>query len=559
MRYGLSLLLVCLLCVCGTPLAAQMLDSMQQAELMLKMSTIDNLIVSKSGIERQIVEKEALYREAETPEQKARIAAELTDLRERFAKLKNDFNIVSTGIDAETFFEDDAATFDWEQELKDVFSPLVYELKDVTKRARTIEQLRNGMSYYQRKIQEIEVAIARLEMFRNHTEDSLTQVLLAERWTYWDQFLWEYKSEYDAMVLQLQALERTKKSPGEIADELFTVIFRRRGKHLFLAIVAFVLSMLAFRFLHKLLYRFIPSAEHGQKRFLLRLIDLFYYVFSLFTSVCTFLAVLYFSSDWLLLGVSLALLIGLIWAGKNMLPVFLKEAQLLLNFGTVREGERLMYHDVAWRVGALGLFVDLYNPDLENGHVRLPLRDLITLRSRPFETEEPWFPSNLGDWLIMADGCYGKVVTQTPEQVVIDTQRGSWKTYPMGEFLANRPQNLSRNNFSVNQTIRIAYQYRDRVNAEIAPQIKAFFAEAIKQEPYGHLLLQLIVELRRMNQSSLDLICVLKFKGDTASEYYEIGWKIQQIALDALNSLGLEIPYPHLQVLSDSGASEAVD
>ena len=121
-----------------------------------------------------------------------------------------------------------------------------------------------------------------------------------------------------------------------------------------------------------------------------------------------------------------ALILALVWAMKNTVPAFLDNARLILNLGPVREGERVVYQGIPWRVAALNLFTDLENPELVGGHFRLPLKDLSTLRSRPFDPEtERFFPTRLDDWVMLADGFYGRVIRQTPEEVVIATGRGS--------------------------------------------------------------------------------------------------------------------------------------
>ena len=107
----------------------------------------------------------------------------------------------------------------------------------------------------------------------------------------------------------------------------------------------------------------------------------------------------------------------------------------------MREGERLIYQGISWKIETLNLYTDLYNPLLEGGTVRLPIKDLIGLRSRPYNNEEkePWFPTDYDDWVVLSDDFYGKIVEQTPEQVVIETIRGSLKAYPTLDFFASAP------------------------------------------------------------------------------------------------------------------------
>jgi hypothetical protein len=100
-----------------------------------------------------------------------------------------------------------------------------------------------------------------------------------------------------------------------------------------------------------------------------------------------------------------------------MLPRFLSMVMLLLNLGTVREGERVLYHSVPWQVAMLHFYVRLVNPALEGGELRLTLSDALELRSWAFTPDEPWFPTQKGDWLLLGEQTLGQVVLQTPETV----------------------------------------------------------------------------------------------------------------------------------------------
>ncbi len=547
--YSKSIIIISILFIGGRTLFAQTsTDSSRQVALEQKIETMQNIIASITSLREALAEQEKAYVEAETSESKTLISEEIKQLNERLSQLKKDFNTLSTGIDQDSFFVDQEESIDLESEVKEIFSPMVNELKEMTANSREIERLRSSIPYYERRIEQMNLALANMDTINMNTQNQEVRDQLAALNEFWINHRQEHQSELETMQLQLDQLEVEQKSFGESAGDLARRFFKSRGRNLLLAIGIFILAFFSLRYVYKLINRRVKVGQDRQKRFVMRLVDLFYYLFTLIASIGLFLSVLYLASDWILLALSIILLLGLLWAGKNALPSFFEQAKLLLNLGPVREGERLVYQGIPWLVDSLNIYSELVNPELEGGSIRLPIKDLIGLRSRPFAESEPWFPTRIGDWIKLSDGYYGKVFVQTPEQVGIETQRGSYKTYPVSEFLKNKPQNLSRNFFSVNRTIGIDFKYRDRINHEIAPAVKAFFEEAVRKEPYGHLLVQIIVELKAINPSSLGLICILKFKGDTASEYFEIGWKIEQIALEALNHLDIKIPYPHLTI-----------
>ena len=98
----------------------------------------------------------------------------------------------------------------------------------------------------------------------------------------------------------------------------------------------------------------------------------------------------------------------------------------------------------------------------------------------------------------------------------------------------------------MNNILPLDHKYRKIVNKEIAPKLKKAIETGIKKEFYGEFLLQVIVELKTISPSSLDLITIAKFTGDAASEYFEIGWKLQQLALEVCNKNEWDIPLPQL-------------
>lgn len=220
----------------------------------------------------------------------------------------------------------------------------------------------------------------------------------------------------------------------------------------------------------------------------------------------------------------------------------------LPDVGAVREGERILYRDIPWRVVTAGFYTELENPALRGGKIRVPLQDLTGMRSRLPEEDEPWFPSEIGHWVILEDGTYGEIVEQTPEVVTVSTTRGIHRSYPTPDYLAQHPKNLSVNFFAVPRVVGLDYRYRDIVNTEIVTKLKAAIEKGFREMPYGKYLNRVIVELKEMSSSSLDIITIARFEGPAASEWTEIGWKIQQLALECCNENGWEIPFPQLTV-----------
>jgi hypothetical protein len=292
------------------------------------------------------------------------------------------------------------------------------------------------------------------------------------------------------------------------------------------------------------LYRKTGLGRLGSHRsFLLRLGEIAYNLLTIFTSVSAFLLVLYLSEDWIMLALSLFLLFGLAWAGKQALPVFWEQVTMLLNLSTVREGERIMYQGLPWRVLPINIYTKLHNPDLKGGMIRVPISALIGLQSRPFYKDEPWFPTKTGDFVELADGAFGTVFLQTPEQVLLETRNSCLKTYPTKTFLSLNPINYSSNTFGVFVTFGVDYACQPEITETVPRLMREHIAAALAQKEYGADLLELLVEFKEAAGSSLNLLLAVKFSGNQAAHYFAISRFLQRAAVEACNKHGWTIPF----------------
>lgn len=203
----------------------------------------------------------------------------------------------------------------------------------------------------------------------------------------------------DLAVAQFQLDEKlaTKRTVFGAFRDLTADFFRSRGKNLLLAIFAFIGVFVLLRLLRWYVLRFQFVRSRFRRSFAIRLLDIIYYVVCVLGATAALFLVLYASGDWVLLGVAILFLVGLAWASKTVLPGFYEQAKLLLNLGPVREGERVVFNGVPWEVQTINLYTELTNPAFEGARLRLPLRDLLTMNSRPTEESLPWFPCRKND------------------------------------------------------------------------------------------------------------------------------------------------------------------
>ncbi len=246
----------------------------------------------------------------------------------------------------------------------------------------------------------------------------------------------------------------------------------------------------------------------------------------------------------LLFSLVILLLLGIGLTLRHALPRYWQQIQLFLNVGSVREGERIDLDGLPWLVRRINFYSVLENPAAEIRQ-RVPIDDLVDLKSRPFKRDDPWFPCLRGDWVLLGDGMRGKVTGISQELVQLVARGGAHRTYQTGDFLSLSPLNLSRN-FRLKETIGISYDLQRQSVTTIPDLLKAHVEQRAAEEGYGEQLLNLRVEFERANTSSLDLVVIADFDGALGDLYSRLGRSMQRWCVEACNEHGWEIPFTQL-------------
>ncbi len=506
-----------------------------------KVGTLSDMAESIDAINKEISEYEGRLKNAGSDEQKKTLSDYLTELNDRLKKTKNDFSILTTGIDYSTFLKKEGKEVDWEKELKEIFSPIIVELKETTERPRRIEQLRSQMFYLEKRIPQVRQASEDIDRLLEKVTDKKVQARLESWKKYWNQLEKEFVTQNEAAQNQLLKDRNDSKSLLASFRIFFDSFVKHRGKNLFFALLAFICIYLFLSLIQRIIRKYSPIHRSPKYMFWANLVDVTFYALTFLLATGALVAVLFTSGDWLILAIVMLLVLGIIWGARNTLPQFVEQIKLLLGFGPVRQGERVVIDGIPYRVEMMGVYSYLNNPLLTGGTLRLPLKDLVGMRSRPYDEEEPWFPTRIGDWIRLSDGYYGKIEGQTPDIVLLNTLRGSYKSYTPKDFLQQRPQNLSINLFSVNNVLNLDFRHSDIAIEQAPEKVKVMLEEKISQQFYGKYLKRTIVELREFDTSSLNIVTIAQFSGEAASEYTEIGWLLQQVALAACNKYDWKI------------------
>jgi hypothetical protein len=514
------------------------------SESLEKQTILLGILRSINQLEQELKAKQQEWHSPEGAGLKEELTQDIQQISIRLKVLRENLNELATGVDMKIFTQQENEDVDWQKSVVDLLRPLISELSRLSTRPREIEYLRREIAVYQKQRQLIDKAIKSIESLRQ-------QQLQPSLVTYLRQLQQEWKGRQQDIDTQLsltsQHLQQQLDEQPSLAESIQTLLqlfFRSRGRNFLLACLAFVLVWLM---LHRLQswFQSLRLFHHKSHTFSVRLFHVIYTFFTIVGAVLSFILVLYYFEDWVLLTLALLFLLGIAWTSKQALPRFAREVTLLLNIGAVRERERVMYNGIPWLVQSLNFHTRLVNPELEGGDIHLPLRDFHDLRSRPYKSNEPWFPTRMNDWVLLSDQTLGKVVLQTPEMVRLLLLGGARRTFSVADFLAQSPLVLSTG-FRLEVVFGLDYQYQARITQEIPLQLSTKLHEALEQEGYAQHLVNLTIEFAEAAASSLNLQVLADFGGEAAPQYHLLRRAIQRFSVDACNDNGWVIPFTQL-------------
>jgi len=191
------------------------------------------------------------------------------------------------------------------------------------------------------------------------------------------------------------------------------------------------------------------------------------------------------------------------------------------------------------------MYTHLSNPALGSS-LRVPLIEVINLISREYHVEEPWFPTKVGDIVLLKDGVLGKITRQTLDVVEINLG-GSICSHQTLNFLMRRPQNLSKEGFSVYETFGFDYDHQSVATDEMLKTYKGSIM-AMKRSDCNSFNTLLIVDFSNALAPSLDFRDIASFKGVAAADFYRLKRFFQESSVNIANEHGWIIPFQQLTV-----------
>ncbi|MGV7221544.1 MAG: hypothetical protein ACQ9MH_08470 [Nitrospinales bacterium] len=466
----------------------------------------------------------------------------------------NNFESLATQLSTDDLLIKEAPKKDWINELQELTMPLLDAISELSDKPRKIEKLNKDIETLSAQLEKYEAGTKNLEALLIIDGDGLDQD--SEDTKNLLENLNKLKRKYDPELVRIQLeeskrnlynLEANQESFIDTVTNTMRRFFKSRGLNLLFSIGTFIalwwlLTRLRTYIIGK---KSVIDLAPWLKKLLMTIYNMFVVLICLVASMVT----LYLRNDWLLLSVIILFLFAVVWTSRQLIPKVFQEMRLGLNLGMVREGERLIWGGVPWLVTNIGLKVSLANERLEGAKIHLPLRELVEEHSRPVVKNEPWFPTQVNDWVFLSDGTYGKVAHQTVEQVVIMLKGNSYKYYPTAEFLNLAPLNISG---GFRYSIKFGLDYS--VQSKVCEEIPALFKEGLQSRLKQHLqdedpdIIFIGVSFDSAGDSSLDLRVIIDVKGKCANLNDVIEREINTALVSICNENGLVIPFKQLSI-----------
>ena len=515
--------------------------------------TLRTLFSTYDAVNRAIQEQQAAMKSAAGTVGIEAAQRELQELEARKQALQEDFLAVASGVTTTEFHGggEEEPPLTLEEELRRLFTPMVTELRKLSKKPRALQEMQDRLADQERRealahLAQSNVA-AQLQALADAKEPRNSELIRQLTRLLDDWKTRQREAESRILALKNQIVEVEGEASGLMAaltgagkNFLLT-----RGRNILFAILAFLAVFFSIRLVSFQAMRMVPASQKEKLGFFSRLLGLLSQSLSLLLATAAALGVLYASGDWLLGGLAMLIVIGLALAAKNGLTTYFEQVRMILNLGSAREGERVVIDGVPWRVGRINLQTRLTNPCLDGPGLQLPLESLMKMVSRPSGPEESWFPCRSGQFVLLAPDLLARVEQAGPDFVQVRYRGGITRQVPTVEFVKLQPENLSEG-FVLSTTLGLDYRHQSEITSTIPARLEtALRAGLLKRVTEDHLL-GVTVAFKEAGQSSLDLLLLGRFAGEAAEQYLELRRVMQQIAVDTCTAEGWSLAFPQL-------------
>ncbi len=507
------------------------------------------VVESLTQIANSLNTLEAKKEEEKNPEQIKLIKTDLEDLEYDFIEVATGLNLANS----ETL--GDPNNFSWSNELYVLLSPVINELKEISSRPREIETIKEALAKHEQDFANSAEVITGFKNIQKQTNDPLLEKYLTKFQEKWLEERNKTETEVTILKQRLATRLAEKKSLGAALTEIFDLFFKNRGKNLILTILTCLLFLLILKLTNRLIYKFILHSHNRKKESYLKLLKICYTLLVILGTSFVFVGTLFYLEDWLLLVATGLILLTIAWSTKQIIPRFWMQAVLMMNTGPVREEERVIYQGIPYRVRKINFNSFLINPELDGGILRLPINDLAALRSRHANKEEPWFPTQKGNWILFLESkMHAQVIFQSPENVILQQLGGSKTQLKTIDFLNSKFINLS-NGFRINLAFGLDYLHQKDMTGTIPRIFKEALDKKLTDSKLEFSINRISVELAKANSSSLDLAVMIDCDGKGAKDYQKLERTLSRLCVSICNEQGYSIPFDQVRLHLADGAN----
>src|SRR5690606_21142637 len=473
---------------------------------------------------------------------------QIKDLRQQFIELAtNNYNLLENN-------EPPQVQINWQDEMLQVVYPLLREMKRLSDRPRQIESLSTEIGFYSQRVVELKDGLAHLQEVIAQTDDPKLIPPLTKLQKKTADTLLDTEHKLDTLQRRYDDLRSDSKPIMTAFGDTIHDFATGMGWHM---VIGISLAGAAYFFVILIVKLPLHSLEKRNIKgyvFIERAVHFFSRIFATLIALLVLFMVLYSLNEWALLGLAAIILVAVLLSLRDTLPNYMTEIRTMLNLGSIRQGERLIFNGLPWRVAELDFYTVLHNPAL-SGLLRVPLTQISRLSSRPYHDDEPWFPTKEGDFVLMGDGTFGRVQRQTPEVVQLNFGE-SQITYPTDQFLGAKPRNLS-SGFAVSSSFGIDYRHQCDILPVIEKQLQEGLEQALQEQDFALQSIAISVEYMAAAASSLDFRLLIQMRGEAADNYWRIQRWLQRAALECANRHGWEIPFQQITVHTAAAKADA--
>ena len=313
----------------------------QEEELRRVNSALGGMLSSMARSQKTLGDLEKEAGTAKDDVTKQRATSQLKDLSSELERQRENLQGIAAGLPPDVLDKPTVREMDWRKELEQLMWPIVRELKDLTERPREIDRLRTDIGFRDAQITKIDQALERLRQLRDLSADPAVNSYLDQQRKHWREVRDSQSNQLKVSTLQLEQKLAEQHTLSDSIRQLFSTFFRTRGFNLLFAVSSFFLVFGVSRYAYGILRRRPQVEQVLRESFFMRLADVTIYAIILLAAIFTALTVLYVSGDWVLLGLTMLLFVGMLWSAKQGLAQFWEQTKLILNVGAVREGERI--------------------------------------------------------------------------------------------------------------------------------------------------------------------------------------------------------------------------